>query len=87
LRKVFWGMHFGARGYLAGTITDEVVREYIEGQEGEPVHDDSQFQLTIREATAYRRWLTLLWHCLVTTPSLLEKPATGALGRQRKCAR
>ncbi|MBI4652696.1 transposase [Candidatus Kuenenbacteria bacterium] len=37
-RKKFWGRHFWARGYLAvssGTITDEVVQEYIEKQEGQ----------------------------------------------------
>ena len=48
LRKTFWGKHFWARGYLAvtsGTITDEMVQEYIEAQEGEPVHDDSQFPI------------------------------------------
>jgi putative transposase len=48
LRKAFWGKHFWARGYLAvtsGTITDEMVQEYIEGQEGEPIHDDSQFPI------------------------------------------
>ena len=46
LRKAFWGKHFWARGYLAvssGTITDEMIAQYIEQQEGEPVHDDSQF--------------------------------------------
>ena len=48
LRKAFWGKHFWARGYLAvtsGTITDEMVQEYIDAQEGEPVHDDSQFPI------------------------------------------
>jgi len=33
LRKKFLGKHFWARGYLAvssGTITDEMIREYIE---------------------------------------------------------
>ena len=48
LRKKFWGRHFWARGYLAvssGSITDEMVKEYIDSQEGEPVHDDSQFQI------------------------------------------
>ncbi len=48
LRKMFWGRHFWARGYLAvtsGTITDEMVQEYIGGQEGEPIHDDSQFPI------------------------------------------
>ena len=46
LRKQFWGRHLWARGYLAvssGTITDAMVQEYIDQQEGEPVHDDSQF--------------------------------------------
>lgn len=48
LRKQFWGKHFWARGYLAvssGTITDAMIQEYIEEQEGEPVQDDSQFQI------------------------------------------
>jgi putative transposase len=48
LRKKFWGKHFWARGYLAvstGTITDEVITAYIAEQEGEPLHDDSQFQI------------------------------------------
>ena len=48
LRKKFWGRHFWARGYLAastGNLTDEMVQQYIEEQEGEPVHDDSRFQI------------------------------------------
>jgi putative transposase len=48
LRKQFWGRHFWARGYLAvssGNITDEIIQEYIESQEGEPVTDDSRFQI------------------------------------------
>jgi len=46
LRKAFWGRHLWARGYLAvstGTITDEMVKDYIAEQEGEPLHDDSRF--------------------------------------------
>ena len=46
LRKQFWGRHLWARGYLAvssGTITDEMVREYIDKQEGEQIADDSRF--------------------------------------------
>jgi putative transposase len=46
LRKMFWGRHFWARGYLAvstGNITDEMVMAYISEQEGEPVHDDRRF--------------------------------------------
>jgi len=45
LRKRFWGRHFWARGYLAvssGNITDEMVKEYIEDQEGEQIADDSR---------------------------------------------
>lgn len=48
LRKMFWGKHLWARGYLAvstGTITDEMIQAYIAEQEGEVVHDDSQFQI------------------------------------------
>ena len=48
LRKAFWGKHCWARGCLAvtlWTITDEMVQEYIDAQEGEPVHDDSQFPI------------------------------------------
>ena len=46
LRKQFWGRHFWARGYLAvssGNITDEMIQEYIEEQEGENIADDSRF--------------------------------------------
>jgi len=48
LRKQFWGRHFWARGYFAvasGTITDEMIREYIEEQEGESIADDSRFPI------------------------------------------
>ncbi len=48
LRKKFWGRHLWARGYLAvssGTITDEIILEYIEEQEGEQIADDSRFQI------------------------------------------
>lgn len=48
LRKKFWGRHFWARGYLAvsaGTITDEMIREYIDEQEGEQIIDDSRFPI------------------------------------------
>ena len=37
LKKIFWGRHFWARGYLAvssGNITDEAIQKYIEEQEG-----------------------------------------------------
>ena len=48
LRKKFWGRHFWARGYLAvssGTITYEMIREYIDEQEGEQITDDSRFPI------------------------------------------
>jgi putative transposase len=52
LRKQLWGRHVWARGYLAvtsGTITDQMVEQYIAEQEGEPIQDESQF--VIDEAT------------------------------------
>ena len=48
LRRKFWGRHLWARGYLAvssGTITDEMIKEYIDEQEGEQIADDSRFQI------------------------------------------
>ena len=48
LKKKFWGRHFWTRGYLAvscGTITDEMIRGYIEEQEGELIPDDSRFPI------------------------------------------
>ena len=48
LRKQFWGRHFWARGYLAvssGTVTDQMIQEYIDEQEGEPIQTDSRFQI------------------------------------------
>jgi len=48
LKKQFWGRHVWARGYLAvssGNITDEAIQKYIEEQEGEPVQNESRFQI------------------------------------------
>ena len=48
LKKQFWGKHLWARGYLAvssGNITDELIQQYIQEQEGEPVTDDSRFEI------------------------------------------
>ena len=48
LRRQFWGRHFWARGYLAvssGNITDEVIKKYIDEQEGEQAVDNSQFPI------------------------------------------
>ena len=47
-QKKFWGRHLWARGYMAvssGNITDEMIQQYIEEQEGEPVTDDSRFSI------------------------------------------
>ena len=48
LRRQFWGRHLWARGYLAvssGTITDEMIKAYIDEQEGETVQEESRFQI------------------------------------------
>ena len=48
LKKQYWGRHLWARGYFAvtsGTITDEMINEYINEQEGEAVQDDSRFEI------------------------------------------
>ena len=47
IRKMFWGQHLWARGYFAasvGTVTDEVVKEYIEGQDIDT--KDDYFKIT-----------------------------------------
>jgi len=44
LKKIFWGKHFWARGYLvvsSGNITDEIIDRYIREQEGEDIHHGS----------------------------------------------
>ncbi|MGQ0641451.1 MAG: transposase, partial [Gemmatimonadaceae bacterium] len=51
LRKQFWGRHVWARGYLAvssGTITDEMIREYIAEQAGEAIVADSRCPIDSR---------------------------------------
>ena len=48
LKKKSWDRHLWARGYLAvssGNITDKMIQQYIEVQEGEPVVDNSCFQI------------------------------------------
>jgi putative transposase len=48
LKKQFCGRHLWARGYMAvssGNITDEMIQQYIQEQEGEPVTDDSRFEI------------------------------------------
>jgi len=42
IKKIYWGRHFWARGYLgvtSGNITDEMIKQYIAEQEGEPLED------------------------------------------------
>lgn len=42
------GGHLWARGYLAvspGNLTDEMIKEYIDEQEGEQIEDESRFQI------------------------------------------
>ncbi|MDI6778570.1 MAG: IS200/IS605 family transposase [Patescibacteria group bacterium] len=49
LRKAFWGNHLWARGYFAvssGNITDEMIMEYINQQEGENIRAENNFQIT-----------------------------------------
>jgi putative transposase len=48
LRKQFWGRHFWARGYFAasaGSISDEMIKQYIEEQAGEQMREDDDFQV------------------------------------------
>ena len=47
LRKKFWGQHIWARGYFAvstGTLTDEVIKQYIENQ-GKGEMKDEDFKI------------------------------------------
>jgi putative transposase len=58
LRKKYWDRHFWARGYLAvcsGTITDEMIKEYIDEQEGEQIADDSRLPIDTINPSPYRR--------------------------------
>ena len=40
-RQELYGEEVGYMAVSSGTITDEMVAQYIQEQEGEPVHDDS----------------------------------------------
>ena len=43
IRKRYWGQHVWARGYFcgsSGTITDEMIKEYIENQGRDQITDD-----------------------------------------------
>ncbi len=57
LQKQFWGRHLWARGYLAvssGNITDEMIQQYIEKQEGEPIIDAVDFKSTILKPIVFQ---------------------------------
>ena len=48
VRRKFCGRHLWARGYLAvssGTVTDEMIKAYIDEQQGETVQEESRFQI------------------------------------------
>lgn len=50
LQKQYWGRHLWGRGYFvatSGTVTDDVIREYIRHQDGTEPHDGGDnFQIT-----------------------------------------
>ena len=50
LQKQYWGRHLWARGYFvasSGNVTDEVIMEYIRGQDGtEPDDGGDHFRIT-----------------------------------------
>jgi len=50
IQKQYWGRHLWARGYFvasSGNVTDEVIMEYIQQQEGaEPSDGGDDFQVT-----------------------------------------
>jgi len=56
------GRHFWARGYLAvssGNITDEMIQQYMESQEGEPLTDDSRFTIGVLHEELRKRAVSL----------------------------
>lgn len=60
-RKQFWGRHLWARGYLEvsyGTITDEMIKEYTDEQDGEQVGTTVDFQSTGANPSPYRPGLS-----------------------------
>ena len=47
LRKQYWGQHLWARGYFVattGTVTDEIIKEYIEKQDS--IQPDDDFRIS-----------------------------------------
>lgn len=48
LRRQFWGRHLWARGYFvasSGNVTDEIIKQYIESQEGAEDDKDDGFSI------------------------------------------
>lgn len=52
LRKRYWGRHLWARGYFAvstGNVTDEIIRQYIEGHDDKPNGEHDNFSVDNKE--------------------------------------
>lgn len=52
LRKRYWGRHLWARGYFAvsmGNVTDESIRQYIEGHDDKPNGENDNFSVEDNE--------------------------------------
>lgn len=52
LRKRYWGRHLWARGYFAvstGNVTDEIIRQYIEGHDDQPNGENDNFSVEDKE--------------------------------------
>ncbi len=52
LRKRYWGRHLWARGYFAvstGNVTDEIIRQYIEGHDDKPNGENDNFSVEDNE--------------------------------------
>jgi putative transposase len=48
MKRAFWGQHLWARGYFvasSGNLTDEIIMEYIEGQEKMERAGDQDFKV------------------------------------------
>jgi len=47
LKKRYWGSHFWATGYFVrtvGTITDEIIKDYIENHKQDTSHGDFEVE-------------------------------------------
>ena len=43
--RLIWLPKYRKRTVSSGNITDELIQQYIQEQEGEPVTDDSRFEI------------------------------------------